>query len=389
MDNLDQVLKIEIRNEKQIAATLADQLMWLIASGQIRAGERLPSVRTLARQLGIHLHTVRAAYHKLEEHHLVRTRPGAGTIVQEYEALALADRTSGTPTHTVGVIVPDLANPFYPQLLSGIEQVARDKHILLITCDTQEDHQKGKEYLKLLIAKRVDGLIIAPYGLHHHGGDQENGLPDPCCPVPVVYVDRPELTSANVLLDAAGAGYAATRHLIEHGHTEIAIITGRRDIVTLQQCYSGYRNALEESDCELDPERVFEVDKFSFEIGYAAAQNMLARRALPTAIFIAGDLLAVGAMRAFREGGLRIPEDIAIIGYNDIPLSAYTVPPLTSVRTPTYELGVMAMRRLGSIIQGIEDNPAPIILPTTLVRRRSCGCSEGGSTESSPVFTET
>lgn len=378
MKNLEQLLQIELSNEKQIAATLADQIKWLIASGQISAGERLPSVRTLARHLGIHLHTVRAAYHRLEENHLVRTRPGSGTVVQEYEALELAEHSSGIPSHTVGVIVPDLANPFYPQLLSGIEQVARDQHILLITCDTQEKHEKGKEYINLLIAKHVDGLIIAPYGLEAKGRSDESGGPPSGCPVPIVYVDRPEITENSVLLDAAGAGYSATRHLIEHGHTEIAIMTGSRDIATLLQCFSGYRRALEEQGFELDPERIFEVDKFSFEMGYSTAKKMVSRASLPTAIFIAGDLLAVGAMRAFREAGLRIPEDIAVIGYNDIPLSAYTVPPLTSVRTPTYELGVIAMERLGSMIRGEKEDPSPIVLPTTLVCRRSCGCEEGG-----------
>ncbi len=352
-----------------------------MASGQVRVGERLPSIRAFARQLGINHHTVRAAYKKLEEESLISTRRGTGSVIVSFDPLLIAERMSGTLSHTVGVIVPDLANPFYPAFLSGVEDAAREAHILPITGNGRESPSIGRQFLQMLTAKQVDGLIVGPYGLdlNDSGGDGDEAAPGRS--VPIVYVDRPEVPGYRILLDAAGAGFQATRHLLEHGHRGVALISGKIEIPTLADCFSGYKRALQSHKLALDKSMVIEVDRFSFESGYAAAWSLLNLRQRPTAIFAAGDLLAIGAIRAIHDAGLSVPEDIAVVGYNDIDAARFTKPRLTSVATPTYELGVTSMRLLYRLIRGERVEERCVVLPTELVVRESCGCigEQGGA----------
>jgi DNA-binding LacI/PurR family transcriptional regulator len=246
---------------------LKQQLTWLIASGQLQSGEKLPPVRQLADHLGINLHTVRAAYQKLEAEGLAVTRHGSGTIVLEFDPFHVAQQTPNVRSHTVGVLVPRLSNPFYPAFLQGVEDVAREAHTLLFICNTDDDPLTGKAYLDQLMAKQVDGLIVAPCGLTL--GRQVNPAgPDlVAAPVPIVYVDRPDETGYAVLLDSEGAGYAATTHLIEHGHCRIGLVTCFLDSPTVRQSYLGYVQALKAAGLEERPELIATAPAFTIAAG--------------------------------------------------------------------------------------------------------------------------
>jgi DNA-binding LacI/PurR family transcriptional regulator len=372
--NILNSLKIDVDTDQALAVQLANQLTWLIASGQIVAGNKLPPVRELASQLGINLHTVRAAYRKLEENRLITMRQGTGSVVQNFNAIQMAEKATSLLTHTIGVIVPDSANPFYPAVIKGMIQVAKEKHILLIICDTRESHSLGKEYLDMLVAKRVDGLIIAPYGLRLEGCNTDDDLRQNNCPVPIVYMDRPEEPGYGVLLDAEGAGYRATQHLVGHGHRRIAMITGNIQVPTLNEAFLGYQRALAANGITYDPSVIFQADFFTYSAGYEAAQIFLNHPNPPKAIFASGDMYAIGAIRAIRDRGLRVPEDVAVVGYNNIDVSAYTEPPLTTVNTPMHEMGVVAMTLLDQMIKGELIEKERIVMPTELIIRQSCGC---------------
>jgi len=324
--------------------------------------------------LGINLHTVRAAYLKLEENNLIVTRHGTGSMVLPFDRMQIAENGSSLLSNTVGVIIPDSANPFYPKIISGISEIAAQHHILLITCDTHESHLAGKEYLDMMIAKKVDGVIIAPYGLQVENYGNDN----PCvpnCPIPIVYIDCPNEPGYAVLIDAENAGFKATQHLIDHGHQRIAIITGNTQVSTLYQCFSGYKKALEINGISIEESFISEENFFSNAAGYQSTQKFLSLEKIPTAIFAAGDLYAIGAMRAVFDHGLRVPEDIAIVGYNNIDVSAYIEPKLTTINTPMYEMGVLSMQMLKKLIHNEPVSEQRIILPTELIVRRSCGCS--------------
>lgn len=375
MKNLE-ALKINTDTDVPLAVQLKQQLVWLIASRQIETGERLPPVRELATHLGINLHTVRAAYRKIEEDGLVVTRQGLGTVVLGFDHFQIAQQGANVRTYTIGLIVPDISNPFYPALARGVEDVARKNHVLVFICNTDEDPATGQEYLDLLIAKQVDGLIVAPYGLGFHSQPGVDGTHSGRSPVPIVHVDRPGETGYAVLLDSEGAGRAATAHLIEHGHRRIGLITCSLETPTLQQCYLGYTRALNSAGVAVDPSIILVAPAFTVASGYEAAKQLLEKLVPPAAIFAVGDTLAIGAMRAIKERGLRIPEDIALIGYNDIEMAAVVEPPLTTVAAPTRELGATAMQMLQRLVAGETVEGRQITLPTQLVVRRTCGCED-------------
>ena len=370
------VLVIDPKDAKALPAQLSDQITWLIASGQLKPGDKLPTIRSLAEFLGINLHTVRSAYKRLEEQRLIRTRRGDGSTVLEFGAMMYATKTSIHNTNTVGIIVPSLGNPFYPELIRGVEEVASERNILSIACNCQENEEQGQVFLDMLVAKQVDGLILAPYGLNlkRPSNVETSGQP---LAVPVVFVDRPGESGYCVLLDAEGAGYQATEHLIrEHGVDRIAMITGNIRVPTLAQCYEGYRRALEENDCGYDRSLVIQVDEFSYNSGYQATERLMDLDHKPQAIFASGDMLAIGAIRALYDKGMQVPDDVPVVGYNNIEVAAYMQPRLTSVHAPAYELGVASMEMLYKLIQGEAIDQSIITLPTKLVVRDSCGCNK-------------
>lgn len=355
---------------------LKQQLTWLIASGQLQPGEKLPPVRQLADQLGINLHTVRAAYQKLEAEGLAVTRHGSGTVVLEFDPFRVAQQTPNVRTHTVGVLVPRLSNPFYPAFLQGVEEVARQAHTLLFICNTDDDPLTGKAYLDQLMARQVDGLIVAPCGLTLNRGVNPTSLDLIAAPLPIVYVDRPDETGYAVLLDSEGAGYAATSHLIEHGHRRVGLVTCYLDSPTVRQSYQGYAQALKAAGLQECPELIATAPAFTIAAGRSSAYRLLDSPTPPGAIFAAGDVLAVGVMQAARERGFRIPGDIALVGYNDLDIATLVEPPLTSVAAPVRELGATAMHVLRRLIMKEPVEARQTRLPTHLVIRRTCGCGD-------------
>ena len=348
-----------------LATQLRQQLTWLIASGQVKAGERLPPVREVAKYLGINRNTVRAAYQQLEADGLLTLRQGRGSVVLPQDVRRSRRQAATLPTFTVGVLVPSL-NPFYTPFLQGIEETVRDAPWLLLVCYTHDEPQLARRYLDQLIAKQVDGLIVATALPETEG--ECTGLP------PVVHVDKPDVDGHVILLDSEGAGFLATRHLIEHGHRRIGLISGPLAWSNVRECYAGYERALRSAGLGVDGDCIAEAPTFTLEAGQQAARRLLELPNLPAAIFGAADLLAIGAMQAIEERGLRVPEDIAVVGYNNIDLAALVKPPLTTVSAPSYGMGAAAMTMLMALMAGDAPKRRRITLPTKLIVRRSCGC---------------
>jgi DNA-binding LacI/PurR family transcriptional regulator len=357
-----------------MSAQVSQQLVWLIASGEVKVGDRLPPVRALAERLGINQHTVRAAYAALQAEGLVSMRQGRGTTVLAHDAQSLARVTPSTQTHTIGILIPGL-NPFYLPFLEGIDEAARSAPWLFFVSYTRDSPVLPGRYVAQLIAKGVDGLILAAGGLepqdwNSHSGSGNRSLP------PVVCVDMPTAPGHVVLLDSEGAAFRATEHLIAHGRRRIGMISGPVEADNLQPCYQGYKRALAAAGLAIDARLVAEVPHFHIEMGRQATERLLNLSRPPTAIFGAADVLAIGAMQAVKERGLRVPEDIAVAGYNDIGLAALVDPSLTTARAPAYEMGVTAMNTLQRLIAGESVEPQRVTLDTPLVIRCSCGCGK-------------
>jgi LacI family transcriptional regulator, repressor for deo operon, udp, cdd, tsx, nupC, and nupG len=378
-------LKITPGGNIPIATQLADQLHWMIASGVFEPEEKLFSVRKLADQLGINLHTVRAAYVKLETAGMIRTIQSRGSWVLPYNPLEHTENFSNITSNTIGVLLPDLQNPFYTEFLSGVDKVVRKERFIIIAFYSHGSYtSNNSEELNtisknMLMAKGIAGLLVGPIEFPKNNSSSEKSESYfQQLPIPVVFVDRPEIDCEVVNLDAKNAGREATRHLAEHGHRRIALITGKTSVPTLNNCFNGYLQALEEHSLKMEKSIIEEVSEFSFRAGYESCMRLLSINEAGknfTAVFIAGDILAVGALKAIREKGYSIPKDIAVIGYNNIALSEYTSPSLTTMSAPIEELGSQSAAMLFRKIH--KDPPVgtnSIILPTELVIRKSCGC---------------
>jgi DNA-binding LacI/PurR family transcriptional regulator len=372
MELLEQI-RIDRRSDTNLAQQLKLQLAWLIATRHLQPGQRLPSVRLLAHHLSINLHTVRSAYQKLEADGLVVTRQGLGTQVTAYEPVQMARLASAQRTHTVGVLIPSIQNPFYQTFFQGIEAVASRSRMMLFLCMTGDDPGETNRYYGQLAARHVDGLILASQDSGMFLPSDPEQLEQSLLAFPLVSTDWPGSRGYSVELDLEGSGYLATRHLLEHGHERVGLISLMWDGPNIAPLKRGYRMALQEAGLALDPQLVAGVQGFDLAAGEEGARRLLALKQPPTAIFAIADLLALGALRCIKRAGLRVPLDIALTSFNDIPMADMVDPSLTTVAAPAYQMGQEAMKMLEQLMAGEHPRHRRVLLPASLVVRQSCG----------------
>ena len=279
---------------------------------------------------------------------------------------------SALGSNTIAVLVGGL-DPFYLPLLRGIEDVAAEHGMLVLIGDVRDSPAVADVMVRRLAARGMAGIIAASVGGVARGqGDGRRGVGRV---PPTVYVDQPEKTGHVILFDGRAAGAAATRHLQDHGHHRIGIVTAPLAWTTVRQVYDGYAEALEERR-DFDPALVSEVDEFSIEAGRIGLARLLDLDDPPTAVFAAGEVLAHGVLQEARARGVAVPDDLAIAGCTDSPVAALVEPPLTMVAVPAREMGERAMRVLAKLIAGDDPRPRRAVLGVELVVRQSCGTHE-------------
>lgn len=271
-------------------------------------------------------------------------------------------------TRSIGVVVPDVANPFFAAVVKGAESIARDRGYSVFLCNTEESGEREEEVLATL-AERVDGLILAPTT---EPADVPAVLRSPG--LSVVFLDRELATTDafdSVLVDNEGGARQAARHLLELGHERIGVISGPLDTTPGRGRYEGFVAELAESGMELG-EDMLQVGDFRQESGYQGALRLLALKRPPTALFVANNLMSIGALRALNAMRVRPPEQISFVGFDDLDLAEILNPPLTVIDRPMEEQGALAMRLLLARID--EPNGMPpqhIVLDTRLLVRGS------------------
>lgn len=373
---MDIHLTVDSQSGVTIAEQIRQQLIWLITSGQLLPGQPLPSIRQLAFQTEVNLHTIRKVYLKLEEDGFVRTNRGKRAVVAAYTAASLAGIAGARRSHTIGVILPNLANPFYHQMLEGVDEIAGRDGCLVFVCSSRENPELVFRYLAQLSARHVDGIIVVSQdlGVKLPRASKEDGRST----LPIVMVDWPEADTDVVLLDLENAGYLATRHLVEHGHRRVGLLTVNKDAANITPVNLGYAKAMREFGIEPDTSLVVRTDGFDLESGAAGMLELLGLSAPPTAVFAISDTLAFGAMRTLRKRGLRIPGDVALTSFNDTYFAELADPPLTTVAVPVREMGLHAMKMLQEMIADSVPVERKVVFQASLVIRQSCGCK--GST---------
>jgi LacI family repressor for deo operon, udp, cdd, tsx, nupC, and nupG len=296
---------------------------------------------------------------------LTRSRVQSAIDRLRYTPNAQARMLRTARTHVIVALVPEISNPIFAEVIRGIEQVAHQNSYSVLLGDTQHSRIREKAYADLIATKQADGLITL---LPHIPRVAVSG------PLRIVnaceYVKDKSITS--VYVDNAAAAKEAVEYLMTLGHRDIAFVTGPMDSPISVDRDQGYEQALQLGGLKRD-RKLTVVGDFSVESGIRAVETLLAQDARFTAIFCSNDEMAIGALQAIKSKGLRVPEDISIIGFDDIRFARYMDPPLTTVAQPKDELGREAMSMLIEILRNNDVPARKRILPTHLVVRGSSG----------------
>ena len=300
-----------------------------------------------------------------------RTRQRVEEAIAElnYVPNALSQGLRFNKTNVIALVLSDVTNPFWTTVARGTEDASNEENYSVILCNTDEDVAKQDKYVQLLLRRQVDGFLLVPVS---NTVDTIRSIQQQS--VSLVTLDR-QLSGISVDIvraDSEGGAYELTRYLTELGHRRIAILSGPEIVSTSTQRVAGYRRALQDAHLKVDSELI-SFGKFYQESGYERTMKLLALSRPPTAIFAGNNFIAIGVMKALYESGLRIPEDMSVVGFDDLPPGLLVQPFLTVAAQPAYEMGYRATKLLlERIANSGEPSYQEIVLPTQLVIRQSC-----------------
>ncbi|TCP25588.1 LacI family transcriptional regulator [Scopulibacillus darangshiensis] len=271
-------------------------------------------------------------------------------------------------TKTILVVVPDIANTFFSKVLRGIESVANKNGYQVLMGDSQNKSENESEYLNHLRYKQVDGVILLTARTTPHLVEE---LSDS---YPIVlaceYLEGSNIPTVSI--DNISSARKITSHLIKLGHHRIAHIAGPKNVILGRDRLKGFEQALAQNNLEIDQILIQEGD-FTYESGYRLMKKLLALQNPPTAVFAANDEMAIGAIKAIKHCQLSVPEDIAVVGFDDIQMASIFEPELTTVAQPTFEIGSTAMALLLSLMKKEKLNMKQFVLEEQMIVRESCG----------------
>ncbi len=281
-----------------------------------------------------------------------------------YEPNELSRGLRMNKTNMIGMIIPDITNPFFPGVVRGVEDVAYKDSYRLVLCNTDDDPDKETTYLGQLKSFLPSGILIIPA--------PDSAIAESIGGPPIVCIDRrPEGWNGDFVSVANREGaYKAARHLLDMGHRRIGVISGPSHLMNARERLHGFSQCLQDAGVAISPEYIQEA-LFDRESGYTSALRLLQLLPRPTATFATNDLMAMGALLAIRDAKLRCPKDISIIGFDGLDQTELTDPPLTTVYQPGYQLGYAAARLLLDRIAGSPDPAREIVLETELRIRNS------------------
>jgi LacI family transcriptional regulator len=271
-------------------------------------------------------------------------------------------------TLLVGLVISDVEDIFFPGVIKGIEAVFNQTSFNLILCNTENDIEKEKNYLKILIEKRVDGLILFPTDTS--GNNLKNFLSKN---IPIVLIDR-EIKSLNistVVMDDYNSSFNVTNFLINKGHNRIGIVIFPTTISTGEQRLKGYIDSHRVNNVNIDNDLI-KITGFKKEDSYRATEELINLEDKPTALFTANDVMFAGALKAIKNNNLKIPDDISIVTFYDFNWLKYLNPPMTAVKLPTFEMGKEAAELLLNLVNLNEEKYfRKVMLKTSFVERSS------------------
>ncbi|NUK30206.1 LacI family DNA-binding transcriptional regulator [Parageobacillus sp. VR-IP] len=326
------------------------------------------TIYDVAKQAGVSISTVSRVINntgRISE----KTRKKVLKVMEElhYQPSMVASALTGKRTRTIGLIIPDVANPFFSEIARKVEDRGRELGFNVLMCNTDNNAETEEMYLSLLKQKSVDGIII---GTTTKNYTVLNQLLQEKFPLAFIAQDIPELAINVVRVDDFLGGYQAVSHLVSLGHKRIAIMLGNLSRTSDKYRLQAYRQVLEENGLKYEEKWIVCTD-YSLKDGKRAALELLQSSPRPTAIFACFDSLAIGVYQAAKELGLHIPNDLSVVGFDNTILSTIVDPPLTTVAQPIDEMGRQVVDLLIDEIEGNNGTKQRIILPPELIIRQS------------------
>ena len=329
-----------------------------------------PTIKEVASRAGVSTATVSRV---LNGQHWVAetTRQTVLEAVQElnYTPNAVARSLMSARTHTLAILFPNVSDMFSGTVLSGVEDAAQERGFGVMVCKTGGERERTLSYLQLLAEKRVDGIIFASEILRSEYADfvQKSRIP-----LIVLSGESEQPGVPTIRCDDYQAAHAATSYLIGRGHERIGMLYGgAHETRTQQGRLTGFREAFRDHGLELVESRVLCLEGFAFKDGQAGGAALLKANPELSAIFASSDELALGVISAAYQRGVRVPEDLSVMGFDDLPLAEMSCPPLTTVRQPLYSMGLKAANMLLNHDRATSSQPDHVTFPTTIVERRS------------------
>jgi LacI family transcriptional regulator len=331
---------------------------------------KIPNIYDVAREAKVSVFTVSAVVNNSGQVSAgAQKRVRAAIDKLNYRPNLLARSLAKRQTFTVGIVVPDVSNPFFPQVVRGAEDVLQKAGYSTLLCNSDDQPEKEEHYLEFLISRRVDGILLTKTpkrinpGLHQRLAASK---------IPVVLLMRktPDFDTDVVLTDDAGGAFEAVSHMAGLGYKNIALVSGPLHVSNARERRDGYLKGLKSHHLSSDPKLIYEGD-YRMDSGYQAGLTLLPRR--PEAVLIANYMMMIGFVKAAEEIGLHCPEDFGIVSFDDYPWLGFFHPRMTTVDLPKYDLGTAGAQFLLDRISGKRQKSTILKLPTQLRVRESCG----------------
>lgn len=303
------------------------------------------TIKEIAAEAGVSIATVSMVLNKKDKKISCKTREKVLDIAKKYNytpngmARSLVTRKTGT----IGLIIPDIVNPFFPEIARGVEDKASEFGYSVIYCNTDDKIKRENKYIGILTEKAVDGIIFA-----RSAGDNGGVCSLEKCKVPIVLIDRDyedKNVVGKILVDNKSGAYETTLYLLDRGYKNIAYIAGDTTINTAADRLAGYKKALTDRGVPVNEDYIM-VGDYRMQWGTDAVEDIIEKGLPVDCVFCGNDIIAIGAIKKLREKGLRVPQDMGVVGFDDIYLSGLTEPALTTVKQPIYEMGYKAAETL-------------------------------------------
>lgn len=333
------------------------------------------NIRDIAREAGVSVATVSRVLNHPDQV-TEKTRDHVLSIMKELEYTPnwFARGLNLNRTGVIALMIPNIMNPIYTEIAKGVEEVAHNKGYYTLLCNSEDMPQKETAYIEMLLHRKVDGLIFIAGHLEE---SQMLKIQEVNLPAVMIGETEGDWSFSSVYTDYREGAIKATTHLIDNGYDEIAHITGLEKFIESKEKLAGYKAALAAAKIEVNPAWIV-CGEETIEGGYIAAKRLIRHVKTPKAIFVANDWMAFGAMDAIKAEGLRIPDDIALVGFDNNRMSALMEPKLTTVNLPVYKMGLTACRLLFDKIdvmlaEGPAEPKEKIFLPVSIKVRQSSG----------------